>query len=59
MRREGWLGVRSIGETRYVAVVLGAFGENADLEAIAEWIIAVDGIGVRLVPWDQIWIGPQ
>src|SRR5262245_10981068 len=55
--KEGCLGVCHVGKTGYVAVVLGTFGDNADLEAIPEGIIAIDGIGIRLVPWDQIRIG--
>src|SRR6476620_964927 len=35
-----------------------ALGEDADLNAIAERIIAVRGIVIGLVPRDLIWIGP-
>ena len=35
-----------------------ALGEDADLNAIAERIIAIRGIAIGLVPRDLIWIGP-
>ena len=47
----------SSSKTRHVAVVHRPFGDDADLDAIAERIVAVGRIGVRLMPWDQIRIG--
>src|SRR5258708_37946581 len=34
-----------------------ALGENADLNAVAERIIAVGGIAIGLMPRDLIWVG--
>ena len=42
---------------RYVAVVHRPFGDDTDLDAIAERIVAVGGVGVWFMPRDQIWIG--
>ena len=38
-------------------MVHGALGKDADLDAIAERIVAVGGVDIRLMPRDEVGIG--
>src|ERR1044071_10099456 len=51
------LGIGSSCKPRYLAEMHRAFGDDADLDAIAERIIAVRSIRVGLMPRDEVWIG--
>ena len=43
-------------KARDIAVVHRALGDDADLNAVAERIVAVGGVGIRLMPGDEIGI---
>src|SRR5919106_6288655 len=46
--------VGAVGEPGDFAEVHGSLGDNADLNPIAERVVTIGGIGVGLVPGDEI-----